>query len=71
MLLQAASGSQMKVVRKFATWAQPFPIAVTLPALAGSGYFKGGFTGAPRPRSALLADGTAAAAALILAGAIS
>lgn len=54
--------------------ALPFSIAVTLAALALFGYFKGGFIGTPRLRSAmhtLLVGGAAAAAAFILAHAIS
>ena len=54
--------------------ALPFSITVTLLALAGFGYFKGGFTGASRLRSAmqtLLVGAAAAAAAFILAKAIS
>ena len=54
--------------------ALPFSIAVTLFALAGFGYFKGGFTGTSRLRSALqtlLVGGTAAAAAFLLARVIS
>ena len=49
-------------------------IAVTLCALAGLGYLKGDLTGTPRLRSAmqtLLVGGTAAAAAFLLARAIS
>ena len=49
-------------------------ITVTLLALAGFGYLKGGLTGTSRPHSAvqtLLVGGTAAAAAFILARAIS
>ena len=54
--------------------ALPFSSAVTLLALAGFGYFKGGFTGTPRLRSAtqtLLVGGAAAAAAFLLAKAVS
>ena len=54
--------------------ALPFSIAVTLLALVLFGYVKGGFTGTPRWRSAmhtLLTGGAAAAAAFLLAHAVS
>lgn len=50
--------------------ALPFSIAVTLLALVGFGYFKGGFTGTSRLRSAaqtLLVGGIAAVVAFLLA----
>lgn len=56
------------------TEALPYSIAVTLSALAVFGYVKGGYTGTAPLRSAiqtLLIGGTAAAAAFILARAIS
>jgi VIT1/CCC1 family predicted Fe2+/Mn2+ transporter len=56
------------------TEALPYSIAVTLIALAVFGFFKGGFTGTSRLRSALhtlLIGGAAAAAAFALAHAIS
>ena len=56
------------------TEALPWSIAVTLSALAVFGYVKGGYTGTAPLRSAiqtLLIGGTAAAAAFILARAIS
>ena len=54
--------------------ALPFSIAATLLALAGFGYFKGGFTGTSRLSSAtqtLLVGGTAAAVAFLLSMAVS
>jgi VIT1/CCC1 family predicted Fe2+/Mn2+ transporter len=54
--------------------ALPYSIVLTLLALTGFGYFKGGFTGTSRLRSAvqtLSVGGIAAAAAYLLASTIS
>jgi VIT1/CCC1 family predicted Fe2+/Mn2+ transporter len=57
-----------------ASGALPWSVGVTLAALAVFGWVKGGFTGAPRLRSAfqtMLIGGLAAGAAFLIARAIS